>query len=34
MKKADYITLINELLEKCDKQSTFEFIYILLKKTV
>lgn len=34
MSKKQYIKEIIELLNKCDKKSTLEFIYTLLKKTV
>lgn len=32
MSKEDYIKSIIKLLEKCEKQSTLEFIYTLLMK--
>ena len=34
MSKQEYIKMINKLLKKCEKLSTLEFIYILLKKTI
>lgn len=34
MSKEEYIESITKLLEKCDKSSTLEFVYVLLKKTV
>lgn len=33
MTKKDYIEAIIEMLEKCNKESTLEFIYVLLKKS-
>lgn len=33
MNKEQYIQKIIELLEKCEKMSTLEFIYTLLRKT-
>lgn len=34
MNKEEYIQSIIDLLNKCEKNSTLEFIYVLLKKTV
>ena len=34
MSKDQYINTIIELLKKCEKKSTFEFILTLLRKTV
>lgn len=34
MSKEEYIIAIVDLLKKCEKMSTFEFIYSLLNKTV
>lgn len=34
MSKPEYLELINKLLSKCEKESTLEFIYVLLTKII
>lgn len=34
MTKNEYLESINELLSKCEKESTLEFIFVLLRKII